>query len=143
MNAKVFDTPEDRLREIQLYEQVALEISNNQQVAGVWAQALSESSGDEGAAKALYIKLRVQMIKDELAYSQEVEEKRAAEKRREARRAAERREAQRRSDERTKQEEEENTLDGKWENHGKPGIVPALIVGSIVLVFLLLNSMDD
>tara|TARA_Y100000588_G_scaffold201854_2_gene215508 strand:+ start:7514 stop:7969 length:456 start_codon:yes stop_codon:yes gene_type:complete len=83
MNAKIFETPEDRLREIQLYEQVALEIVNNQQVAGVWAQALSQSSGDESAAKALYIKLRVQMIKDELAYAQKIQKIEQQEQRKE------------------------------------------------------------
>lgn len=52
--------------EERLYEQVYEEVSNNQIRTGLWAKALSESYGDEYAAKSIYIKLRVESIKDEL-----------------------------------------------------------------------------
>ena len=61
----MFKTPEDRLSEVQLYEMVAEEIANNQQSKGLWAKAFSEVGGDHEKAKALYIKLRVQMLQDE------------------------------------------------------------------------------
>jgi hypothetical protein len=83
----MFETPEDRLSEIQLYELVAEEIANNQQSRGLWVKAISEGEGNHEQAKALYIKLRVEMIKDEWAYA----DKMAAEevKQAEARGAAE------------------------------------------------------
>ena len=49
-----------------LYECVANELSNGEQKAGLWAQALSETDYDEKMAKAKYITLRVQSLKDEL-----------------------------------------------------------------------------
>ena len=68
----MFETPEDRLSEIQLYELVAEEIANNQQSRGLWVKAISEGEGNHEQAKALYIKLRVEMIKDEWAYADKV-----------------------------------------------------------------------
>ena len=53
----MFETPEDRLSEIQLYELVAEEIANNQQSRGLWVKAISEGEGNHEQAKALYIKL--------------------------------------------------------------------------------------
>jgi hypothetical protein len=64
----MFKTPEDRLSEIELYELVAEEIENNQQSKGLWVKALSDSGGDLDKGQALYVKLRVQMIKDEWAH---------------------------------------------------------------------------
>ena len=57
-------TPEDRLTEVQLYEVVAEELENNQQSKGLWAKAIADSAGDHEKIEALYIKSRVQMIKD-------------------------------------------------------------------------------
>lgn len=68
----MFQTPEDRLTEVQLYELVAEEIEKNQQSKGLWTKAISDSEGDHEKAKALYIKLRAQMIKDEWAYVDKV-----------------------------------------------------------------------
>jgi hypothetical protein len=68
----MFETPEDRLTEVQLYELVAEELENNQQSKGLWAKAISDSEGNHEKAKALYIKLRVQMIKDEWAHADKV-----------------------------------------------------------------------
>ena len=55
----------ERLEEIKLYEQVAEEIEQERQVKGLWLKALSEAENDSEKAKALYIKLRVEMLKDE------------------------------------------------------------------------------
>jgi transposase-like protein len=68
----MFKTPEDRLSEIELYELVAEEIENNQQSKGLWVKALSDSEGDLDKGQALYVKLRVQMIKDEWAHLDKV-----------------------------------------------------------------------
>lgn len=63
----MFKTPEDRLSEIQLYELVAEELEQGEQSKGLWAKALAEGEGNIEKAKGLYIKLRVEMIKDEWA----------------------------------------------------------------------------
>ena len=68
----MFKTPEKRLTEVQLYELVAEEIENNQQSKGLWTKAISDSEGDHEKAQALYIKLGVQMLKDEGAYVDKV-----------------------------------------------------------------------
>ena len=64
----MFKTPEDRLSEIQLYELVAEELEQGEQFKGLWAKALAEGEGNIEKAKGLYIKLRVEMIKDEWAH---------------------------------------------------------------------------
>ena len=56
-----------KLEEI-LYECVATELSNGEQKAGLWAQALAETDYDEKKAKAKYITLRVQSLKDEFMF---------------------------------------------------------------------------
>jgi len=68
----MFKTPEDRLSEIELYELVAEEIERNQQSKGLWVKALSDAEGDLDKGQALYVKLRVQMIKDEWAHLDKV-----------------------------------------------------------------------
>lgn len=55
-----------KFNEERLYEQVYEELSDNQIRIGLWTKALSESYGDECAAKSIYIKLRVESIKEEL-----------------------------------------------------------------------------
>ena len=69
-------SPAGRLLEEQLYEQVVQEISQGQKRDGLWAKALSNSDGIEDKAKALYIKYRVQSIKDENELSHALEEAR-------------------------------------------------------------------
>jgi len=78
----MFKTPEDRLSEVQLYEMVAEEIANNQQSKGLWAKAIADTEGELEKAKALYIKLRVQMIMDEWAYADKVQAEEAERRRR-------------------------------------------------------------
>ena len=49
------------------YEQAADEIRKGQILKGLWAKAWSEAEGNENKAQALYIKLRVAAMKDEVA----------------------------------------------------------------------------
>jgi len=55
-----------RLQEEQLYEQVIQELSQGEKRAGLWAKALADSDGSEQRAESLYIRYRVQSIKDEI-----------------------------------------------------------------------------
>jgi len=57
---------EKRLLEEELYEQVALEIADNKIRPGIWAKALAKAEGSEEKAKGLYIKYRIESIKDEM-----------------------------------------------------------------------------
>jgi len=63
-----------RLLEEQLYERVVLELSQNQRRDGLWAKAMANSDGSEDKAKSLYIKYRVQSIKDEAEINEAVAE---------------------------------------------------------------------
>ena len=55
-----------RLQESAIYAEVMKEIQSGKRHDGIWAQAFSETEGNEKKADALYIKLRVQSLKDEL-----------------------------------------------------------------------------
>lgn len=55
----------ERYNEEALYEQVLFEVQNGQLRPGLWSKALSECFGDINAAESIYIKLRVQSLKDE------------------------------------------------------------------------------
>ena len=59
------DNPSERLTENELFEQAYNEVENDELNTGLWARALSDSDGEEKKAKALYLKLRVQHLKDE------------------------------------------------------------------------------
>lgn len=56
-----------RITEEILYAEVFREIESGVRRDGIWAKALSESEMLEGPAKAKYIKLRVQALKDEVS----------------------------------------------------------------------------
>ena len=60
-----------RLTEEMLYAQVAEEIQNGIRRDGLWAKAISEAELNEDKAKAIYIKLRVQSLIDEMNIAQE------------------------------------------------------------------------
>ena len=63
--SKLYENAVDRLTEEQLFEMAAAEIANDVVRPGLWAQALAISEGDENKAKAKYLILRVQAMKDE------------------------------------------------------------------------------
>ena len=49
------------------YEQVSVELRSGQIREGIWAQALAQADGNESRAQAIYMKLRVAAMKDEVA----------------------------------------------------------------------------
>ena len=51
-----------KIAEEQLYAQAAEEVAAGVIRQGLWAKAIAESDGDEAAAKARYIKLRVELL---------------------------------------------------------------------------------
>jgi len=50
-----------------LYEAVSKEIADGIRKEGLWAKSLSETEGDETKARALYIRHRVQAMKDDIS----------------------------------------------------------------------------
>ena len=54
-----------KLAEEQLYAQAAEEVASGQIRQGLWAKAIAETDGDDAAAKARYLKLRVEIMKAE------------------------------------------------------------------------------
>ena len=65
-----------------LYEQVARELQHGPPLPGLWLEAYSEAGGDEAKARALYIRYRVQQLREETVAEHKGQ-------RREAERAAE------------------------------------------------------
>jgi hypothetical protein len=63
-----------RLSEEMLYAKVAEEIQRGIRRDGLWAKAISEAELNEDKAKAIYIKLRVQSLVDEINLSKEADE---------------------------------------------------------------------
>ena len=57
----------DRLAEERVYELVLQEIESGERRGGLWLKAIEDARGDEKEAKLLYIRYRVQSMKDELA----------------------------------------------------------------------------
>jgi len=55
-----------RLQEERLYEKVLLELSSGQKRGGLWAKALANCNGAEEKSESLYIRYRVQSIRDEM-----------------------------------------------------------------------------
>jgi len=55
----------DRVLEEAMYEQAADELSRGEVRNGLWVKALTESNGNESLAAGVYIKYRVQSLKDE------------------------------------------------------------------------------
>jgi len=62
------------LLEEKLYEQVVHELSCGERRDGLWGKALANSDGVEVKAKALYIRYRVQAIKDEMEIHEAIKE---------------------------------------------------------------------
>jgi hypothetical protein len=61
-----------RLAENELYEIVTKEVMNEEVMAGIWGKAFADTEGDEQKAKALYIKYRVQDLKDRVIVESEL-----------------------------------------------------------------------
>ncbi|SKA41376.1 hypothetical protein [Photobacterium toruni] len=59
------NTPEERLREEQLYKQISYEVQKGYKRDGLWLKAMSDCGNNNDKAKSLYVKLRFQSIIDE------------------------------------------------------------------------------
>jgi len=68
-----FSTKEQRKVEEQLYSSVTEEIERNEIHKPLWTRALANSDNDKQKAQALYIKYRVQKLKDEISDQQELQ----------------------------------------------------------------------
>lgn len=66
-----------RLTEEAIYEEVIHEIESGLRRDGLWAMAISEHPSSEASAKARYIALRVQSLKDEIVVARAVAEQQA------------------------------------------------------------------
>lgn len=64
----------DRLVDERLFELALEEIEVNEIRKGIWAKALSQSNGNMDVAKSLYIKLRVDAMKDEATITEALQE---------------------------------------------------------------------
>mgnify|MGYP001546509371 CR=1 FL=1 len=78
LNMKIFnkssnDGAAHRLMEESLYADALREIESGIRRDGIWAKALVEANMDQSKAAAIYIKMRVQSMKDELLFSAEQE----------------------------------------------------------------------
>lgn len=65
MIRSIFNKLFNRNDDVALYRYVSQEIANKHIDQGLWAKAFSMSGGDENKARAKYIELRVQYLKDE------------------------------------------------------------------------------
>ncbi|WOJ93686.1 hypothetical protein R0135_00620 [Congregibacter variabilis] len=72
-----------RLLEEALYEQVVNELSQSKKRNGLWAKALADSGGSEDKAKSLYIRYRVQSLKDESEMAEAIAEQEEHQRRQE------------------------------------------------------------
>ena len=68
-----------KLAEEELYAQAAEEVASDQIRQGLCAKAIAETGGDEVAAKAHYLKLRVEIMKAEAEVTDYVQKQAAKE----------------------------------------------------------------
>lgn len=68
-----FSSKEQRKFEEQLYGAVTAEIERNEIHKALWTKALADSDNDKQQAQALYIKYRVQKLKDEISNHHEMQ----------------------------------------------------------------------
>lgn len=68
-----FSTKEQRKTEEYLYSLVTEEIERNEIQKSLWTKALADSDNDKQKTQALYIKYRVQKLKDEISDREEIE----------------------------------------------------------------------
>ena len=69
----------ENINEDEIYEQVMIEIEENNKVKSTWAKALAQSDGDKNRAESIYIKLRVDFLVQERKEESEVERKKIKE----------------------------------------------------------------
>lgn len=69
----------ENINEDEIYEQVMIEIEENNKVKSTWAKALAQSDGDKNRAESIYIKLRVDFLVQERKEEIEVERKKIKE----------------------------------------------------------------
>lgn len=74
----------NRINEELLYTIVYDELSDNNMSRGLWLKALTETEGDTERAKYIYVKYRVQAIKDEISINKIEQEKEAEQLKKEA-----------------------------------------------------------
>ena len=74
----IFKNAEERLAENYVYELVAKELQEGFRKDGLWLRAATEAEGDEQKTRRLYVRYRVQEIKDELNLKAQLEEEAAA-----------------------------------------------------------------
>jgi hypothetical protein len=65
----------DRILEEKLYDKTIEEIEGDVFRQGLWAKALLESGGNENLARQIYVRLRVQSMKDEIKIKKEADTK--------------------------------------------------------------------
>ena len=63
------ENTDTRQNEEALYEIVAAEMAVRKIKKGLWAKAYAQCEGDQNRTRALYVKLRVQALKDEAAHN--------------------------------------------------------------------------
>ena len=83
-----------------LYALVVEEIAEDKVLPGLWVMAVAESEGNKSKAEGKYLKLRVDMLRGELAISEEVSAALEAEEREQAKAERERAVARRAEEER-------------------------------------------
>ena len=113
-----------KLAEEQLYAQAAEEVASGQIRQGLWAKAIAETGGDEAAAKAQYLKLRVEIMKAEADVTDFV----AKEAARESERYAADQERQRQT---AAEGKEETGSNGTW---GELLLMYSIVVGLLALL---------
>lgn len=70
----IFKNAEERFAENYVYELIAKELQDGYRKDGLWLRAATEADDDEKKARRLYVRYRVQKIKDELNLKAQMEE---------------------------------------------------------------------
>ena len=65
--AKRKNKKRDEVENNKFYDQIALELQQKTLIAGLWTKAYAEMDGDEAKARALYIRYRVQQLRENSA----------------------------------------------------------------------------
>lgn len=112
----------NRLEDNNPYEVAYVEFEKGQINKGIWARALAEADGDENVAKARYLKLRVQQIRDTEKITQKIDKAARSEQRKIARKieAQEQIKRNRQLEKARKREAEEEKERARLEFESKP-----------------------